>query len=287
MDEITIKSQKVKLGKKFILLCSILVVALAVLTVVAFSKFQTYKEYQEVAVSLALGFSDEFEEYEDDYEKMVEEMYNFFEPPYISYTYNGVKINNQDVVDAAREADKALGNLMTELGYSCYAGSIYLEYTEFFDYFFNCWYDDVDTIKIAFEICGAFLVIVLLLNLVYASYNKELVIDGDTILCKKGKKTAKQFMIKDVKSVQTKSLKGIKISGNGLRYSVILVKNRDEIQKAIMDKVAALAERAEQNLNVVMNNTSAEDIKKFKELLDSGVITQEEFDAKKKQLLGL
>ena len=28
-------------------------------------------------------------------------------------------------------------------------------------------------------------------------------------------------------------------------------------------------------------------IKKFKELLDSGIITQEEFEAKKKQLLGL
>lgn len=31
----------------------------------------------------------------------------------------------------------------------------------------------------------------------------------------------------------------------------------------------------------------AEELKKFKELLDMGVITQEEFDAKKKQLLGL
>ena len=31
----------------------------------------------------------------------------------------------------------------------------------------------------------------------------------------------------------------------------------------------------------------ADEIKKFKELLDMGVITQEEFDAKKKQLLGL
>jgi predicted Zn-dependent peptidase len=30
-----------------------------------------------------------------------------------------------------------------------------------------------------------------------------------------------------------------------------------------------------------------EQIKKFKELLDMGAITQEEFDAKKKQLLGL
>lgn len=33
--------------------------------------------------------------------------------------------------------------------------------------------------------------------------------------------------------------------------------------------------------------SSADEIKKFKELLDSGVITQEEFDTKKKQLLGI
>lgn len=33
--------------------------------------------------------------------------------------------------------------------------------------------------------------------------------------------------------------------------------------------------------------SQADEIKKFKDLLDSGIITQEEFDAKKKQLLGL
>ena len=33
--------------------------------------------------------------------------------------------------------------------------------------------------------------------------------------------------------------------------------------------------------------SNADEIKKYKELLDSGIITQEEFDAKKKQLLGL
>ncbi len=35
------------------------------------------------------------------------------------------------------------------------------------------------------------------------------------------------------------------------------------------------------------NMNSTEEIKKYKELLDSNIITQEEFDAKKKQLLGL
>lgn len=41
------------------------------------------------------------------------------------------------------------------------------------------------------------------------------------------------------------------------------------------------------NVTVVNNASNAEELKKFKDLLDSGVITQEEFDAKKKQLLGL
>lgn len=39
--------------------------------------------------------------------------------------------------------------------------------------------------------------------------------------------------------------------------------------------------------NANENFSVADELKKFKELLDSGVITQEEFDAKKKQLLGL
>ncbi len=33
--------------------------------------------------------------------------------------------------------------------------------------------------------------------------------------------------------------------------------------------------------------SNADEIKKYKELLDIGAITQEEYDAKKKQLLGL
>ncbi|MBP3441960.1 MAG: SHOCT domain-containing protein [Clostridia bacterium] len=38
---------------------------------------------------------------------------------------------------------------------------------------------------------------------------------------------------------------------------------------------------------VIQQVSPAEELKKFKELFDMGVISQEEFDAKKKQLLGL
>lgn len=39
--------------------------------------------------------------------------------------------------------------------------------------------------------------------------------------------------------------------------------------------------------NVVYQKSPAEQIKEYKDLLDSGIITQDEFDAKKKELLGL
>jgi energy-coupling factor transporter transmembrane protein EcfT len=66
-----------------------------------------------------------------------------------------------------------------------------------------------------------------------------------------------------------------------------LIENHTEVHKTISD---LLVNRQEKNTSVVqqiVNQTSAVELKEYKELLDSGVITQEEFDAKKKQLLGL
>ncbi len=40
-------------------------------------------------------------------------------------------------------------------------------------------------------------------------------------------------------------------------------------------------------INNIKENTSADELKKYKDLLDAGAITQEEFDIKKKQLLNL
>lgn len=46
-------------------------------------------------------------------------------------------------------------------------------------------------------------------------------------------------------------------------------------------------QQTEPTTQIVQQTSAADELKKFKELLDMGVITQEEFDAKKKQLLGL
>ena len=52
-------------------------------------------------------------------------------------------------------------------------------------------------------------------------------------------------------------------------------------------KNAEVSQSNHSNHDTAFTVSPTEEIKKYKELLDSGIITQEEFDAKKKQLLGL
>ena len=65
-----------------------------------------------------------------------------------------------------------------------------------------------------------------------------------------------------------------------------LLENRDAVHSQLAKIINEVQiEKAYQANTTTQSN--ADELKKFKELLDSGVITQEEFDAKKKQLLGL
>ncbi len=58
--------------------------------------------------------------------------------------------------------------------------------------------------------------------------------------------------------------------------------------RAIKDYIEGIILNRSKNKGVVVQQASpAEELKKFKELLDMGVISQAEFDAKKKQILGL
>ena len=72
-------------------------------------------------------------------------------------------------------------------------------------------------------------------------------------------------------------------------YTVMFKKNANEAMKKMKDCIYSHMEKPSvTNSTTVVNQvSSAEELKKFKELLDSGIISQEEFDAKKKQILGL
>ena len=64
--------------------------------------------------------------------------------------------------------------------------------------------------------------------------------------------------------------------------------NADEIHSVLSDLIIARQGKAINNIiKQEIPQSNADELKKFKDLLDSGIITQEEFDEKKKQLLGL
>ena len=60
----------------------------------------------------------------------------------------------------------------------------------------------------------------------------------------------------------------------------------DEVYQIVSQQISN-RQNNKGSVTVVNNNSNADELKKYKDLLDSGIITQEEFDAKKKQLLGM
>ena len=70
---------------------------------------------------------------------------------------------------------------------------------------------------------------------------------------------------------------------------IVKKKSDDEILKQIKTFVEEAKEKASANQGqtIIQQTSSADELKKFKELLDMGIISQEEFDTKKKELLGL
>lgn len=71
---------------------------------------------------------------------------------------------------------------------------------------------------------------------------------------------------------------------NVISIGKAIVNNFREASTFIMQKKVELASAPVQTIQAT---SAADEILKFKGLLDAGIITQEEFDAKKKQLLGL
>ena len=69
-----------------------------------------------------------------------------------------------------------------------------------------------------------------------------------------------------------------------LRVTIILIIFVSFIKRSVVPKTKNTPQEI---INNIQEASHADELKKFKELLDNGVITQEEFDAKKKQLLGL
>jgi len=81
---------------------------------------------------------------------------------------------------------------------------------------------------------------------------------------------------------------GVSVSTSSGRITFVLIPERNKVHKAISDLI--IERQIKSKETVIKQETSqsnADELKKYKDLLDSGIITQEEFEAKKKQLLNL
>lgn len=94
-----------------------------------------------------------------------------------------------------------------------------------------------------------------------------------------------------ISAVGTGMFKSIAVTTSSGAIKFAMVANNDDIHTAISKLLVERQNTSKKSSETIVKQgiqqSSADELKKYKELLDSGVISQEEFDAKKKQLLGL
>lgn len=73
----------------------------------------------------------------------------------------------------------------------------------------------------------------------------------------------------------------------GNRYNISFVSNRDTFCSKLNELLNNRTQQTMRRDTVVVQTSKYDELEKLKQLLDKGIITQEEFDAKKKQLLDL
>lgn len=104
-----------------------------------------------------------------------------------------------------------------------------------------------------------------------------------------GKKV--ELPLDSISAVAVSPFKGIAVATSSGTIRFKEISNNEEIQKEI-SKLLIERQNKEKPLTTTtvkqeIPQSNADELQKYKNLLDSGAITQEEFDAKKKQLLGL
>jgi hypothetical protein len=90
-----------------------------------------------------------------------------------------------------------------------------------------------------------------------------------------------------ISAVGTCFPKGVFASTSSGAVKFLLISNQADIYNQISNLLKVRQAHSYEKTSASPSLSNADELKKFKELLDMDIITQEEFDAKKKELLGL
>ena len=140
-----------------------------------------------------------------------------------------------------------------------------------------------------FVLVIAFPVGIIFLLIASGLKNQKLIVTEDNIRGTYGKIFKRNIdlpldSINSVEYIEKSGIVNISTSSQKIHFESLL--NAEEISNVINELIRN--RQANRGSTTVINNSSnADELAKFKKLLDDGIITQEEYDAKKKQLLGL
>lgn len=270
------KSKKKALKKKFIIIWIVLIIIFAISVLISSIQYSKYKKGQDLAIASMLTATDEFDEYKDNKKELSKKMYDYFNRDYYYYYYYARE--NRELADklkkSVRDAEYELEKILEKSGYTeGYHASYYFEHTNLIGYY-------LDNYISFLIIYGIICVVVLLINIFYALSRKvKIIVSDDSVVYEKFTGKSKQFLIKDITSAETTSLSGLKILGNNIKVKTLLLKNNEELKDYIIDLIS---KKANDNFK---KTSIADELEKYKKLLDSGAITREEYEIEKNRLL--
>lgn len=159
----------------------------------------------------------------------------------------------------------------------------------------DIWKDWMTSTMITFTVItiGLFLAFFIAGCIVYSGLSKILIVVTDKRVYGKamfGKQV--DLPLDSISTLGMGMFSSIAVATSSGKITFWGISNRDEVHKAISGLLQNRQSGNRKEAAAVTHITqqaqsSADELKKYKDLLDSGVISQEEFDAKKKQLLGL
>ena len=117
--------------------------------------------------------------------------------------------------------------------------------------------------------------------------NNEITLTNYKITGTYNRRLSLNIPIDSVSSVSKGAMGSLCITCAGNKYNISYVSNRDVFCSKLNELLNTRTQQALKGVHTTNQQSNYDEIVKLKQLLDNEVITQEEFDAKKKQLLGI
>ena len=121
----------------------------------------------------------------------------------------------------------------------------------------------------------------------FVARNNEITLTNYKITGTYSRRLSLNIPIDSVSSVSKIAMGGLCVTCAGNIYKISFVSNREEFCSKLNELLNKRTQKALNISPIVSTESNYEEIVKLKQLLDDGIITQEEFNTKKKQILGL